>query len=66
MEIYNNLVVTVRADAKGYSPVTRFLREARFSSRNPPTALSEENPSLDDCNEAILLALTEQPFASVR
>jgi hypothetical protein len=38
----------------------------KFPSPNPPTTFSEENPALDDSNEAIFLVLTEQPFASVR
>jgi predicted transcriptional regulator len=66
MDISNDLVVTLGLDAKGHSSVTRFLREARFPSPNPPITFSEESRSLDDSNEAILLGLTEQPFASVR
>jgi hypothetical protein len=66
MEISSDLGVTLGPDAKGESSVTRFLREAKFPSPNPLTTFSGENPSLDDSNEAILLALTEQPFASVR
>jgi hypothetical protein len=66
MEISNDLVVTLGLDAMGSGSVTRFLREAKFASPNPPTPFSEENPSIDDSNEAILLALTEQPFTSVR
>jgi hypothetical protein len=65
MEVYNNLVVTFGPDTKGDSSVMRFLREAKFPSSNPPTTVSEENSSLDDSNESIFLALTEQPFASV-
>jgi hypothetical protein len=66
MEIDNDLVVTVGSDAKGNSSVTHFLREAKFPSPNPPTTFSEENPSLDTSSGAMLLVLTEQPFASVR
>jgi transcriptional regulator of acetoin/glycerol metabolism len=66
MEIDNGLVATLGSDAKVYSSVTRFFHEAKFPWPNPPTTFSRENPSLDDSNEAILLALTEQPFASVR
>jgi hypothetical protein len=65
-EIYNDLVVTLGPNAKRCSSVTRFLRQAKFPLPNPPTTFSEENPALDDSKEAILLALTEQPFASVR
>jgi hypothetical protein len=66
IEIDNDLVVTLESDAKGDRSVTRFLGEVKFSWPNPPTAFSEENSCLDDSNDAILLALLEQPFASVR
>jgi transcriptional regulator of acetoin/glycerol metabolism len=66
MEIDNDLVVTLGSDAKGSRSVTRFLREATFSSPNPPTPFSEEKPSLDNSKEALLLVLAEQPFESVR
>jgi hypothetical protein len=63
MEIDNDLAVTLGSDAKGDRSLTRFLREAKFPSPNLPTAFAEQNPSLDDSNEAVLFALTEQPFA---
>jgi hypothetical protein len=65
MKIDNDLAVTLGSDAKGDRSVTRFLRDAKFPSLNLPIIFSEENHSLDDSNEAILLALTEKPFASV-
>jgi hypothetical protein len=66
MKIYNDLGATPACDAMSYSPVTRFLCESKFPSPNPSTTFSEDNRSLDDPNEAILLALTEQPFTSGR
>jgi hypothetical protein len=66
MKIDNSLAVTLGNDTKNYRSVTHFLREAKFPSPNPPTTFSEENPALDDSNEAIFLVLTAQPFASVR
>jgi hypothetical protein len=66
MEIYNDLVVSLGFDAKDDSSVTRFLHEAEFPSPNPRAPFSENDPSLDDSNEAILLAPTEHWFASVR
>jgi hypothetical protein len=45
------------AEAVSYLSVTAYLREARFS---------EPKPEPDDSDNAILLALAEQPFASVR
>jgi hypothetical protein len=44
MEIDNDLVVTLESDTKDYSSVTRFLREAKFPSPNPPTTFSQEDP----------------------
>jgi hypothetical protein len=66
MGVFNGLVVTLGSDAKGDSSVTRFLRKAKFPSPNPPTPFSAQNPSIDDSNEAILLACNGQLFASVR
>jgi hypothetical protein len=60
MDAYNDRVVTLGCDAKGESSVTRFLREGKFPSSNPPATFSEDDPSLDDSNEAILLVLIEQ------
>jgi hypothetical protein len=66
LEIDSDLVGTVGSDANGYSSATYFLREAKFPSPNLPSTFSEENLSLDDSNEAILLAPSEQPFTSIR
>jgi hypothetical protein len=64
--IHDDLVATLGADAVSSSSVTPYLRGALFSSSNPPTPLPEPEAQLDDCDHAILLARTEQPFASVR
>lgn len=64
--ISDDLVATLGPDAKSYATVTRFLREAKFPSPNPLATFSEETPGYDDSSEAILLALSEQPFASIR
>jgi hypothetical protein len=53
-------------DAVSYSSVTRYLRDAVFASSNPLTPLPEPEVQFDDCDHSILLALAEQPFASVR
>jgi hypothetical protein len=63
---YNDLGVILGSETEDSNSVTCFLHEAAFLSPNPPTPFSEENLSLDDSNEAILLAFNEQPFASVR
>lgn len=65
-EICDNLEATLGPDAKSYSTVTRFLRETKFLSSDPLVTSSEETSLADDSNEAILLALCEQPFASIR
>jgi transcriptional regulator of acetoin/glycerol metabolism len=65
MEIDGNLVAMLGSLAMNDSSVAHFFREAQFPSPNPATTFSEENPCLDDSNEAILLVLTEHPFASI-
>jgi hypothetical protein len=66
LAIHDNLVTTLGADAMSHSSVTCYLRDAVFASSNPPTPLSEPEAQFDNCDHAILLALAEQPFASVR
>jgi hypothetical protein len=43
---------------------TLYLRKAIFVSFNSPTNILEAEPSFDDCDQAIHLALTERLFAS--
>jgi uncharacterized protein YerC len=39
--IHDDLVATLGADAVNYSSITRYFRDAVFSSSNPPTPLPE-------------------------
>jgi hypothetical protein len=66
LAIHDDLVTTLAEDAVSYSSVTRYLRDAVSASSNPPTPLPEPKAQFDDCDQAILLALTEHPFESVR
>jgi hypothetical protein len=43
-----------------------FLRDAKRPLSNPAIICWTENSGFDDCDEAILLALAEQPFALIR
>jgi hypothetical protein len=66
IEIHNGLVATLKNEAKSYGTVTYYLGKPSFSS--PRTTQLSESPApiLNELNEAILLALSEEPFASVR
>jgi hypothetical protein len=59
------LVATIGSEAVSYSSVTRYVREAILAASNPIPLFSQPTPQLDDCDSAILLALAEQPFASI-
>jgi hypothetical protein len=64
--IHDNLVRTLRKDAVAYSTVTEYACSAQFSGRKqatPPEAPDVERSPVD---EAILTALAEFPFSSVR
>jgi hypothetical protein len=64
--IHDDLVPTLGKDAVAYSTVTKYARSAHFPSRteaNPPEAPDVERSPID---EAILTALAEFPFSSVR
>jgi transcriptional regulator of acetoin/glycerol metabolism len=63
---HDDLVATLGADAVSYPSVTHFLREAIFVSSNPPDPLAPPEHQLDESDQAILLALASQPFASIR
>jgi hypothetical protein len=64
--IHKELAATLGAEAVSYPSVTGDIRDARLSPYTHPVTFSEPDPAHDDSNEAILLALAEQPFASVR
>jgi hypothetical protein len=64
--IHHDLVVTLCPEVVSYSSVTRYLREVIFVSSNSPATIPETEPQFDDCDQAILFALAEQPFASIR
>jgi hypothetical protein len=49
-----------------HSTVTRWLREMQFTSNAQGLVFSESETHRDECDEAILSALQEYPFSSVR
>jgi hypothetical protein len=61
--IHGDLVATLGAEAVSYPFVIPYLREAIFVSFNPPDPLPPPEHQLDDSDQAILLALADQPFA---
>jgi hypothetical protein len=54
--IYEDLVVTLAAEAINYPSVTCYLREAKFATSNQEVAFCEPIPEHDDCHQATLLA----------
>jgi uncharacterized membrane protein len=64
--IHDDLVATLAATAVSYRSVTRYLREAIDASSSPPDPLPPREHQLDDSDQAILLVLADQPFASIR
>jgi hypothetical protein len=64
--IHDDPVATLGAEAMSYRFVTRYLREAIFASSNPPDPLPPPKHQLDDSDQAVLLALADQPLASIR
>jgi hypothetical protein len=64
--IHSDLVVTLDAERTIYPCVACYLREARLARSNPGTTLYKLNIEPNDYDEAIFLALNEEPFASIR
>jgi hypothetical protein len=65
-EIDDDIGATLGPDAMSYSSVTRDLREARFPPSKPEPHPSDVQRDLDDSGQAILAALEDNPFVSVR
>jgi hypothetical protein len=71
-EIHDDIVATLGLDIVLYSSVTRYLREARFPPSKPephPADVQrdlDDLDDLDDSDQAILAALEDIPFASMR
>jgi hypothetical protein len=65
METDHNLPSTGGYDAMYESSVTRFLCAAKFLSLNLAALFAEQKLRSHDLNEAVLLALTEEPFGSI-
>jgi hypothetical protein len=64
--IHDDLVRTLGKDAVAYSTVTKYARSTQFSGRKEPTAPEAPDVERSPVDEAILTALAEFPFSSVR
>jgi hypothetical protein len=62
-DIHKEMIVYLRADAVGYSMVTKYLRPASFGSETPDMPVSEEFKMID---QSILKSLEQAQFFSVR
>jgi hypothetical protein len=64
--IHDDLVRTLGKDAVAYSTGTIYARSAQFSGRKEATPLETPDVERSPVDEAILVALAEFPFSSVR
>jgi hypothetical protein len=65
-EIHNDIIATRGPDAVSYSSATHYLREARFPPSKPEPHPTDVQRDFDDSDQAILAALEDSLFASVR
>jgi hypothetical protein len=65
-EIHSDIVATLGPDAVSYSSVTRYLLKTRFPPSKPQFHPADVQRDLDDSDHAILAALEDSPFASMR
>jgi hypothetical protein len=65
VEIHNNLITTLKGELKSYSIIAYYICKPSFLS--PKTSQPSESPTsiIDESDEAILLALFEDPFTLV-
>jgi hypothetical protein len=66
VKIYNELVATLKGEAKFSGPAKHYLCKPSFSNPKTPQPSERPAPILNESDEAILLALSEELFASVR
>jgi hypothetical protein len=64
--IHDDLVRTLGKDAVAYSTVTKYVRSAQFSGRKEVTHPEAPDVECSPVDEAILTALAEFLFSSVR
>jgi hypothetical protein len=65
-EIHEDIVATLGADVVSYSSIARYLREAQFPPSKPESHPAVVQRDVDDSDQAILAALEDSPFVSVR
>jgi hypothetical protein len=65
-EIHNEIIITLGPVAVSYNAGPRYFREARFPPSKPEPHPADVQRDLDDSDQAILTALEDRPFASVR
>jgi hypothetical protein len=63
--IHHELVAVLQENIVSYSSVTRFYRESILDLNSEESSSSPKDDGLDDVNDAILLALSDEPFSSV-
>jgi hypothetical protein len=65
VEIHNDLIATPKGEAKSDSTVTYYFRKPSFL--RPETSQPSDSPApiIDNSDEALSLALFEDPFTSV-
>jgi hypothetical protein len=66
VEIRKDLKATLKDEAVCYGTVTRYLRSRSFTVSAKPKRIQSDEHFITDTDEAILRALEEQPFSSVR
>jgi hypothetical protein len=64
--IHFDIVYTFEPDAIGYSTLTLYLRDVHCAGPMDPEAIPDHDHEPDDTDQAILAALSEQPFTLIR
>jgi hypothetical protein len=65
-EVHDDIVAILGPNAVSYKSVTCDIREPRFPPSKPEPHPADVQRDLDDSDQAILAALEDSPFASVR
>jgi hypothetical protein len=65
-EIHDDIVATLGPDVVSYSSITRCHHQTRFSPSKPESHPADVQRDLDEPDHAILVALEDSLFASMR
>jgi hypothetical protein len=60
IDIYRDLVTTLKMNILGYSTVIKYIQEQSFCSQNEDNEIQDQDSPIEEITDAILQALTDE------